>query len=215
VPPIPPDSDRVSISHATVLGLIARAYGVRNDQILGPGWLTDPGNRKFQIAAKAPQDVPRGHILEMLQSLLADRFGVKTHWEMKNGRGFALTVAKAGPKLKASAVRADGTLERSASMSGSGRYTWQGTTMEEFAAALTRLMGAPVVDMTGIRGPYDIVLEAAPDSMPGLPARGGAAESNYPSIFGAIKALGLTLEVREVSVKVLVVDAANKLPTGN
>jgi uncharacterized protein (TIGR03435 family) len=56
----------------------------------------------------------------------------------------------------------------------------------------------------------------APDSLPGLPHGAPSEESAaLPSIFGAIQGLGLKLETRLASVKQLVVDSAQKIPTPN
>jgi uncharacterized protein (TIGR03435 family) len=70
-------------------------------------------------------------------------------------------------------------------------------------------LGRPVVDMTGIAGAYDFALRWAPD---GAPATANAA----PSIFTALEEqLGLKLDKRELTVTVVVVDHAEKVPTGN
>lgn len=86
--------------------------------------------------------------------------------------------------------------------------------MDGFAASLTTLMGSPVVDKTKIQGAFDLALDAAPDSMPGMPSR-RSADSPYPTIFVAIQDLGLRLEVQKVPVKQLIVDSAQKVPTEN
>ena len=71
--------------------------------------------------------------------------------------------------------------------------------------------------MTEIAGYFDIAFDAAPDSMPGLPQRASANPDapQLPSIFAAIRELGLNLEPRKVTVKQLVVDSAQKIPTEN
>jgi uncharacterized protein (TIGR03435 family) len=216
VPPLSGDSDHITITHASLRGLLLRAYDLQFSQLVGPDWLDDgPDGPRFNITAKAPDDAPKGHIPEMLQSLLAERFGVKTHWESKDAKGYALLVAANGLKLKQSVPNSSGVVEKSRTVTMSGQFTWKGETFGEFAQALTGLLGTPVADMTGLPGAYDISLEAAPDSMPGLHSRTAASDSSYPSIFTALKSLGLTLEAKEVPVKQLVVDAARKLPTEN
>jgi uncharacterized protein (TIGR03435 family) len=81
--------------------------------------------------------------------------------------------------------------------------------MENFAHSLTRELGRPVVDRTGIAGKFDFMIEFTPEEGP------CAADANdQPSIFGAIQELGLKLEATRGGVEVIVVDYAER-PTGN
>jgi len=91
-----------------------------------------------------------------------------------------------------------------------------------------------VVDQTKIEGAYDFSLEWTPDesqmqqmklAMPGAGPEHGRPPGNAmpapadiegPSIFAAIEEkLGLKLEARNLSVEVLVIDHADKVPTEN
>jgi uncharacterized protein (TIGR03435 family) len=65
-----------------------------------------------------------------------------------------------------------------------------------------------VIDGTGLAGIYDFDLTYAP----GLSAT--LADSG-PSLEAALLELGLRLEKRDAQVEVLVVDRADKVPTGN
>ena len=47
-----------------------------------------------------PVDTTKEQFLLMLRSLLADRFALKTHVETKEIAGYALNVARGGPKVK-------------------------------------------------------------------------------------------------------------------
>jgi len=70
--------------------------------------------------------------------------------------------------------------------------------------------------MTKIQGIFDITLDAAPDTLPGLHFGTPSDDSaSLPSIFAAIRGLGLSLESRQIAVKQLVVDSAQKIPTPN
>ena len=71
---------------------------------------------------------------------------------------------------------------------------------------LTNPTGRPVVDKTGIKGNYDIVLDYAPD---------GVADSPLPSIFTALQELGLKVEAQKVPVEMLVIDHVERIPTEN
>jgi uncharacterized protein (TIGR03435 family) len=111
-------------------------------------------------------------------------------------------------------------------------------TMSGFADMLTQFsnMGGPgsrpVVDMTGLKGNYQVALDfslaelmvMARSIMPefaGAPATAAdpAAIASEPggasSIFAAVKALGLRLEQRKAPIEQLVIDRVEKTPIEN
>jgi uncharacterized protein (TIGR03435 family) len=213
-PPITGDPGLINYSDVTLKGVLARAYQLKPNQIAGPDWLN---TERYNITARVARDAPKGQIPAMLQNLLADRFRMTVRWEMKEVQGLALTVGKAGAKLTKSAVpEADAATERSSGFSTSGHLTFRASTLDDFAGSLAIFMRQPVVDMTDIEGMFDITLDASPDSMPGLPSGESKTDASpLPSIFTAIRGLGLNLEARKVSVRRLVVESANKIPTDN
>src|SRR5580698_7072684 len=56
------------------------AYGLRDFQISGPGWLT---SERYDIVAKASGPSTGAELRVMLRSLLADRFKLRSHVETK------------------------------------------------------------------------------------------------------------------------------------
>ena len=117
-----------------------------------------------------------------------------------------------------------------------------GQSISGLADQLSNQFDRPVVDMTGLKGKYDIKLRFDPSSMPGrggmggmtkdapmpgggMPALrgdGGGRDPNAeerepaPTIFAALQEqLGLKLEARKGSVDLLVVDHIEKTPTEN
>jgi uncharacterized protein (TIGR03435 family) len=104
------------------------------------------------------------------------------------------------------------------------------TTTEGLAGFLEHEVGLPVVDRSGLSGSYDFRLEfsteglggamyvavaaaAAARQVQGLPP---FADDGGPTLFLALeRQLGLQLESSKVSLMVLVVDRANKVPTAN
>ncbi len=80
---------------------IAKAYGVREDQISAPDWLS---TERFDLTAKASGKVDDATLLQMLQTLLAERFKLVLHRETKEERVYALAIAKeiGGSKLTCS-----------------------------------------------------------------------------------------------------------------
>jgi uncharacterized protein (TIGR03435 family) len=57
---------------------------------------------RYDIIAKAQEAVPLPQMKLMLQSLLADRFGLAFHRETKELSAYILVVDKGGPRFKAS-----------------------------------------------------------------------------------------------------------------
>jgi uncharacterized protein (TIGR03435 family) len=112
--------------------------------------------------------------------------------------------------------------------SRSGRYGWYVPrySMEMLAGWLAANLGKPVTDATGLTGQYEISLCWAADSLSaaraGAPPPGGEGstaslpEAGGPTLMSALQdQLGLRLEARKGPVDFLVVDHAEKLPTGN
>jgi uncharacterized protein (TIGR03435 family) len=116
---------RVSMDNMNVRQIIQAAYGKKDYEVLGgPAWID---SERFHIEAKAEGKVSDDQLLLMLQSLLADRFKVVLHREKKDASGFALVVAKGGPKIRAD----EG--EGSHMNSRNGKLTAKHTTMEGLA----------------------------------------------------------------------------------
>ena len=73
-------------------GLILRAYGVKDYQVqAGPSWMASD---YFAIEARAAGDATDGEFNEMLKAVLADRFGLRVHEETRQGKVYALTLAR-------------------------------------------------------------------------------------------------------------------------
>jgi len=209
VPPIAPGQKSIHLVSVTLMSLISRAYGIQQpDSVSGLSWLS---TERYEIDAKAPEPAKQGQFPAMLQTLLAERFHLRVHRESKDMRGYALVAVKSAFVLPP----ADPNEPKSSTSSGSGHLVYSGITLGDFAIALGRLMAQPVLDATGIDGTFNLTLDAAPDSLPGLNARTKPTESPYPSVFSALKQLGLALEPRNVTVHILVVDSADRVPVPN
>lgn len=90
------DAQRVDIRMMPLLTLICDAYQLRPYQVSAPDWLK---NTLFDIQGTIPKGGSPDQLPEMLQSLLEQRFGLKTHHESKDQSVYALVVAKDGPKM--------------------------------------------------------------------------------------------------------------------
>jgi uncharacterized protein (TIGR03435 family) len=172
--------------------LIEIAFGVPDTQISGaPSWL---GSERYDVNAKAVDGVSLTYdqLKPRLQQLLVQRFKLATHRETKIFDGYALIVAKGGPKLQPTkGSTAQGIIYPSG-------LRIPNATMEGLASWLTGPTGRHVIDKIGIEGNYDIQLEYAPL---------GSDDTFLPSIFTAVqKQLGLKLEHQKVPVEILVID---------
>jgi uncharacterized protein (TIGR03435 family) len=110
-----------------------------------------------------------------------------------------------------------------ADVSNTYRLGATNVSMQRFAESLSSSLSRPVSDATGLEGEYDFKLLWAPD-IPGtarLRQDGSVAPSepgadSRPTLQEAVQAqLGLRLESSNGQVDVLVVDHAEKVPTGN
>jgi uncharacterized protein (TIGR03435 family) len=142
----------------------------------------------------------------MLWALLADRFQVKVHREMRESPVYVLVTAKRGPKLKESDREAMSRLTLAGGRTI--RITTIKGSVEQLAGHLSGDLGRPVVDRTGLTGSYDHKLEWASDG-------GVAGDSNGPSIFSVVQEqLGLRLESTKAPIETVVIDRVEK-PTEN
>lgn len=169
--------------------------------------------------APAFQKLPYMQKCILLQNLLADRFNLAVHYDSVVKPVYVLTVAKGGPKLKASTPdELPGDMSKEASLisrSRPGQFSAVNLSISSLASSLTLWTGRNVVDRTGITGRYDIKLEWSPGL--GSNANSAASDDNPallttsvpagPSIFTAVEEqLGLKLEPDKAPVQVFVID---------
>ena len=101
--------------------------------------------------------------------------------------------------------------------------------MEILAEAIGRFVDRPVVDMTELKGTYDLTVEFTPEDYRAMLIRMAmSAGVNLPpeamrllegtsdeALFKGLEKLGLKLENRKAPLEVLVVDSATKTPIEN
>jgi uncharacterized protein (TIGR03435 family) len=209
------DPSRFTIRNATIRFLIGLAYNVKDFQI--PGGLRLLDSERYDIEATYGANPPerRGRLTFvtiqadpqvrlMLQALLVDRFHPAIRHETKKLLAYSLNLAKNGPKLKESTTPEDLQDMRV----DLGQIKSNRMSTEQLAEVLSRLLGLPIVDKTGLTGYYDLLLEWTPDEASADAAPG-------PSIFTAIQdTLGLKLGTGKEPVDVLVIDHVER-PTEN
>lgn len=177
---------------------ILRAFGLKPFQLTGPDWMSQS---RFVIVARASAPAPKEKILEMFQTLLAERFKLAFHREKKEMPVYALVVAKNGPKLKAAADDAGTDIGNKKG----DVMTFHGVPMEMLANTLAGSLDRPVLDETGLKGKYDFDLAWAERKRKG--ASGEPASPDAASIFTTLQEqLGLKLESRRAPVEMFVID---------
>jgi uncharacterized protein (TIGR03435 family) len=213
--------DRIDFRYVTLKYCLAFAYRLKEYQVSGPPWI---GELRFDIVAKAPDGTRHDQLPEMVKALLAERFRLETHQEKKEFSVYALMVGKSGPKLKESPPAGEGAPEGASfgmSMNGSvGKLEVRRATMTALASTLPRLVGKPVVNLTGLEGRYDFELEFSREDLSGyvLPSPEGViptASEGGVSLFVSIQRLGLRMEPQKQPLDTIVVDRGEKTPTEN
>lgn len=217
-----------------IAGAYQRVFGQELEIVGGPDWI---GSKRFDVAAKTLQERPTAaQLKEMEQTLLAERFGLRVHWDSKEADIFALVLSRKdgrlGPKITRlpdekcqpdpdepetpGGPEIPGPCEINFHSQG---MVLQGATMEHLANALGLRplgLGRQVVDRTGVAGRFDMKLDFAitrPDGAGGRVA--DLVPETGPSIFAALEEqLGVKLESARGKVEFLVVDAA-QMPTEN
>jgi uncharacterized protein (TIGR03435 family) len=207
-----------SAHNFTLNDLIVFAYDVQVKQIVGgPDWVV---KEKFDIAATPDaegQPSPQ-QFKTMVQKLLADRFNLTLHHEMRELPAFVLTAAKNGVKLKKNESGDPGPGNLSMRLTKGGMMlTSKNATMAEFASVLQEaVVDRPVVNRTELTGRFDFQFTFAPDGSQfgGMRLPPQNDEEAAPSLFTAIQELGLRLDAVKTPVDVLVIDRA-AMPSAN
>jgi uncharacterized protein (TIGR03435 family) len=195
---------------------------MKDYQVDGPDWLR---SERFDVAAKFPEALSterekyNAGLHAMMQNMLVDRFKLAVHRDTKMLSVYGLTVAKGGIKFK-EVPDSDSHNEDS----NNTHYVGTSVSMDAFAEFLARRsdlpQDLPVLDMTGLKGFYNLTLDWVPehrqsgDSRSDLPAV--ADSPSGPMLLTALQEqLGLKLETRKAPIEILVVDHAERVPSEN
>ncbi|MEP7351748.1 MAG: TIGR03435 family protein [Acidobacteriota bacterium] len=151
----------------------------------------------------------------MLQSLLADRFKMRSHGVVTEVDGYALSVGKNGIKMKVadqSAPAKDSGDDGSSPISpsyvaataptlGVTAIAGRRASMSQLVQALGRALGTPLWDQTGLLLNYDFDFRYSADARVDSP-------TDAPSLTTALQeSLGLTLKKQKGPLETLVVDS--------
>lgn len=215
--------DGFSARNVPLRKVIQEAYATYEEERLSHGSDRIQAE-KFDIEAKFDpasgvdfKNISLSQRRSMLQALLADRFKLSIHHELKKLPVYALVIAKNGPKLQTAASdisSVDGIkgYDGLVTHSGRGSLEVKSFAMSQLAQALHYSAGRIVVDKTGLTGRYDFSLRWSPMSDA---ASTQPSDSSAPSIFTALQEqLGLKLEPMKYPVDTIVIDHV-ELPSAN
>ncbi len=237
----PSSSLQYSLFNCTVRELVGRAWNLQAFEFsvpADPAWLS---SARYDITAKAAVSANALQHAQMLQPLPEDRFRLKWHREKREEPVYYLTIAKRGAKLTPTKPGSctpwdhkgpppppypdkpptcDYVLfPRIPDSPGIG-MEGIGVSMTSFAEHLTGMFGRPVIDRTGIATLFDVHIKFTRESAGAFANRSDAPvaiapePSGLPSIFTAIRSLGLNIEAGKGPVDVFVIDSAQR-PSAN
>ncbi len=151
---------------------------------------------------------------QVIQTLLAERFGLVVHRETRRLTGYALVIGKGVARMQR--VSDTETARGEFQSLKTGEIVAVREPMAELALKLSGQINLPVVDKTGLSGRYNFSLRWSNYDLPADPAKGFATDPDLdrPSLFGALQELGLKLERQPVPVETIVVERAER-PTEN
>ena len=224
--------------NTSIISLIINAYNTAGlkpiDITGGPRWITED---RYDFEGKYTPEVADAinrlarddytFVLGcLLRRVLKERMNFGAHLDTKETAAFDLVVGKNGPRLQDADLTAKDTgdtiVRADPEKRGMILATLKGARMAVLARIISQPAGRPVFDKTGLTGMYDIVLSyqlEQPQSMQsGANTAGNTlvapSDSEAPTIFNAIEALGLKLVPSHEPMMSVVVDHIDK-PSAN
>ncbi len=226
------DPGRVTYGGATLVTLIRNAYDLKLGQVSGPDWLN---TEYYALTATLPPGTTQDQFRGMLANLLSERFGLVFHRVTKEVTGYELVVAPGGSKMTRSATETVVSAAPDDARPGNDkngspvqppyipwvarrdgdvlRLTFRQIPMAGLANALSLIASARgssafvrIEDRTELTGKFDgdVAIDIDGDPLSGVPVA---------DISKALKKqAGLELNQKKMSVEMLVVDHAERVP---
>jgi uncharacterized protein (TIGR03435 family) len=244
------DGSQVRTTFLTLKDYIGMAYRLKLYQISGPDWI---GTERFDVAATLADGSLPAQLPDMMQTLLKERFQLQFHRDSKDFPVYGLQVAPGGLKIPESPAdpeleNADAkapqafvgggsnqgismNLGRGSSLTfANNKFEAKRINMPTLAGTLERFLDRPVVDMTNLKGSYDLSLDVTGEDYRAMLIRSAVVagvilppdvlrvldgSSSPASLFDALEKSGLKLVATKAPLDVLVIDKALKTPTEN
>jgi uncharacterized protein (TIGR03435 family) len=203
---------RFRASATTLKFLLEWAYTIQPSQHSGdPSWMdTD----RFDIVAKAEGNATDDQHKQMVQTLMAERFGLKFHYEKKKLPVYVMSVGKGAPKLfppKDDEIHSIHITPQKDSDQKVAAFHVVATrfSLSQLTDIFARQIGRVFVNETGLDGEFDFTMDLAPDESRPNPLD--------PSLLIAAMRdqLGLSLKSQDAIVNVMVIDSVQKVAAGN
>jgi len=209
----------ITITRSSMGYCIRVAYDLmqRPSELVGPAWIDPPTDLLVDIVAKTAVPTPPDQVKLMLQRLLAERFNLKVHRELRDVPVYELRRLNERTILQPST--SDG--EPKSKTIGPHKSLYEHVSMDQLARALgPPWLSRRVVDKTELTGSYDFTLDLAPyliDPATGTPITDaqGRVDEETAMARAFRDQLGLALKPARAPVPVLVVDRVDKDTTGN
>lgn len=201
----------ITARNVTLKRLVAEASHVQLYQVLGPSWLD---KNEYDIDARTAGAGTREQIALMLRSLVAERFKLTQHSEMREMRVYELVVSKSGSKIHPMSDGETATARAGFHFHGDLRELADLLAVQlsipapvnPAEPARASASPIPVLDKTGLPGIFDFSVDLHPE----------LGTDMFTSWQRALEdQLGLRIESRKGNVAVLVVDKAAAVPTEN
>ncbi len=206
-----PTPDGIMIENLSIPSCVAWAWNLPLYRISE----STEASARYDIVAKGSGPTPVDQIRLMLQTLLEERFHLRTHFETKDMPVYALVLAKGGPKQLHDPETGHGVGVELGSRDAAGQKHWVfhkaplSILAGLFSAAA---LGRPILDMTGLKGGFDFgFVEPA-----WAPSDGPLVEHILGDVFPEMqRQLGIRVEARTAPTEILIIDKVDRTPTEN
>ena len=194
--------------------MISLMYRVPMSQISGgPDWLD---SERYNVEAKVDRSYSIDDLHIMFQNLLADRFNLKFHIDIKEGPVYALTLDTSGSRMKENDSPQDFRIPMNFSPDGVVGIRVPMPYLCWWLGQQVQSSKRPVINLTGLDKNYDFKLSFAPELPPDVSRETLSPElRDRPSLFDALKQqLGLKLTPQKGPVEHYIIDHIDR-PSDN
>jgi uncharacterized protein (TIGR03435 family) len=203
----------VTMRNVNLKTCIRWAYHVTEYQVTGPAWLD---SERYEITGKAAGPATEDQLRLMMLAMLQERFKLALHRQTKDFSVYVLVAGKNGPKVHESTTEGETSIETNQKQMS---VSVQRAPVSQLVEMLSNVLRAPVIDMTGLKGRYDVAVNVTKYAAD-MAAQGKSVEATPMDPLALIAMvlqgeLGLKLEAKKMPLDLLIVDHAEKAPVEN
>jgi uncharacterized protein (TIGR03435 family) len=193
--------------NAAVVSFLMYAYNTLDTRIVGlPGWASTDLEAKI-LSDNIYDNLTQEQKSNMMIEVLSSRFGIKAHFELREGSVYKLVVDKKGSKMKGVS---DTDIKSEVYVRNRGNIQGTALSMSTLADELSTELGKDVIDDTQLKGMYQVDLQWDPNEA--SVANENVADTSKPSIYAALpEQLGVRLVPARSEVRFLIIDHINGL----